>query len=45
MPPWQSKSKHFTKDFEAFSLALMREMPVQRAVDFLGETDTRLGRM
>ena len=44
-PPWQSKSKHFTKDFEAFCLALLREMPVTRAVDILGETDTRLGRM
>ena len=31
--------------FEAFSLTLMREMPVKRAADILGEGDTRLWRM
>ena len=26
-PPWEGQNKHFTKDFEAFALTLMREMP------------------
>jgi transposase len=43
--PWQGKGKHFTKDFEAFALTLMREMPVRRAGEILGEGDTRLWRM
>lgn len=43
--PWEGKGKHFTKDFEAFGLTLMREMPVRRAGEILGETDTRLWRM
>ena len=44
-PPWEGKSKHFTRDFEAFALTLMREMPVKRAGEILGETDQRLWRM
>lgn len=44
-PPWEGKSKHFTRDFEAFALALMREMPVKKAGEILGETDKRLWRM
>jgi len=43
--PWEGKGKHFTRDFEAFALTLMREMPVRRAGEILGETDTRLWRM
>lgn len=43
--PWEGKGKHFTKDFEAFALTLMREMPVRRAGEILGEGDTRLWRM
>jgi transposase len=43
--PWEGKGKHFTKDFEAFALTLMREMPVKRAGQILGEHDTRLWRM
>ena len=43
--PWEGKGKHFTRDFEAFSLTLMREMPVKRAGGILGETGTRLWRM
>ena len=44
-PPWEGKNKHFTKEFEAFALALMREMPVSRAGEILGwsspeKTDT-----
>jgi transposase len=44
-PPWEGRSKHFTQDFEAFALTLMREMPVKRAGEILGETDQRLWRM
>jgi transposase len=43
--PWEGKGKHFTKDFEAFALTLMREMPIRRAGEILGEGDTRLWRM
>lgn len=43
--PWEGQSKHFTRDFEAFALTLMREMPMKRAGDILGEHDTRLWRM
>jgi transposase len=44
-PPWEGRSKHFSKEFEAFALTLMREMPVKKAGQILGETDQRLWRM
>lgn len=44
-PPWEGKNKHFTKEFEAFALALMREMPVNRAGEILGERDGRMWSM
>lgn len=44
-PPWEGLSTHFTKEFEAFALVLMREMPVSRVAELVGETDTRLWRM
>jgi transposase len=44
-PPWEGLSMHFTKEFEAFALLLMREMPVSKAAQMVGETDTRLWRM
>ena len=44
-PPWEGRSKHFTKEFEAFALTLMREMPVKKAGEIMGETDPRLWRM
>lgn len=43
--PWEGENKHFTRDFEAFALTLMREMPMKKAGDILGESDTRLWRM
>ncbi len=43
--PWEGESKHFTRDFEAFALTLMREMPMKKAGQILGEHDTRLWRM
>lgn len=44
-PPWEGQSKHFTEEFEAFALTLMKEMPVKKAGEILGETDQRLWRM
>jgi transposase len=44
-PPWEGLSTHFTKEFEAFALLLMREMPVSKVGEIMGETDTRLWRM
>ena len=44
-PPWEGLSSHFSKEFEAFALLLMREMPVSKVADIVGETDTRLWRM
>jgi transposase len=44
-PPWEGLSTHFTKGFEAFALLLMREMPMSKAAEVVGETDTRLWRM
>ncbi len=43
--PWEGEGKHFTRDFEAFALTLMREMPTKKAGDILGEGDTRLWRL
>lgn len=43
-PPWEGLSTHFTKEFEAFALVLMREMPVSKVAEMTGETDTRLWR-
>jgi transposase len=44
-PPWEGRSKYFTQEFEAFAVTLMREMPVKRAGQILGESDTRMWRM
>jgi transposase len=44
-PPWEGLSTHFTKEFEAFALLLMREMPMRKVAEVVGETDTRLWRM
>lgn len=43
--PWEGRGKHFTQEYEAFALLLMREMPVNRAGAILGESDTRLWRL
>jgi transposase len=43
--PWEGRSPHLTQEFEAFALTLIREMPVARAGEILGETDQRLWRM
>ena|SRR5437899_8091268 len=44
-PPWEGLSTHFTKEFEAFALLLMREMPMRKVAAVAGETDTRLWRI
>lgn len=44
-PPWEGLSSHFSKEFEAFALLLVREMPVAKAAEMMGETDMRLWRM
>jgi transposase len=44
-PPWEGLSPHFSKEFEAFALLLMREMPMSKVGEIVGETDTRLWRM
>jgi transposase len=43
--PWEGRSKHFTKEIKAFALILMREMPVKRAGQIFGESDSRIWRM
>lgn len=43
--PWEGRGGRFTQEFEAFALTLMREMPVRKAGEILGETDQRLWRM
>lgn len=44
-PPWEGLSMHFTKEFEAFALVLMREMPMVTVAEVMGVTDMRLWRM
>jgi transposase len=44
-PPWEGLSSHFTKEFEAFALVLMREMPMSKVSEVMGEADTRLWRL
>jgi transposase len=43
-PPWEGRSRGLTQEFEAFALTLMREMPVSKAGEILGETDQKLWR-
>lgn len=42
--PWEGRSRGLTQEFEAFALTLMREMPVKKASEILGETDQKLWR-
>jgi transposase len=44
-PPWEGLSVHFSKEFEAYALLLLREMPVAKVAEMTGESDTRLWRM
>jgi hypothetical protein len=38
-------STHFTTEFTAFALLLMRELPMRKVAALVGETDARLRRM
>jgi transposase len=42
--PWEGRSRGVTQEFEAFALTLMREMPVKKGGEILGETDQKLWR-
>jgi transposase len=42
--PWEGRSRGLTQEFEGFALTLMREMPVKKAGEILGETDQKLWR-
>lgn len=44
-PPWEGLSMHFTREFEAFALLLMREMPMAKVAAVVQESDMRLWRM
>jgi transposase len=44
-PPWEGLSTHFSREFEAYALLLMREMPMARVAALTGEQDTRLWRI
>src|SRR6266850_257788 len=44
-PPWEGLSMHFTKEFEAYALLLMREMPMAKVAEVTRQSDTRLWRM
>ena len=44
-PPWEGLRKHFTKEFEAFALLGMREMPMSTVAELVRATDTRLWRL
>ena len=45
VPPWGRKQSGFTLLFEAFVMALAREMPVSRIGELVGEYDGRLWRI
>jgi len=43
--PWEGRSRGLTQEFEGFALTLIREMPVSKAGEILGETDHKLWRL
>lgn len=43
--PWEGLTKHFTLEFEAMVMLLMKNMPVNTVADFVNEHDTRLWRI
>jgi hypothetical protein len=44
-PPQEGHSKHLTKNFGAFAVTLMREMPMKGAGQILVESDKRMWRV
>jgi len=45
IPPWGRPKSGFTMLFEAFVMALAKEMPIVRIAELVGEQDTRLWRV
>ena len=45
IPPWGRKQSGFTLLFEAFVMALAKEMPIARIGELVGEQDTRIWRI
>jgi len=45
LPPWGRKQSGFTMLFEAFIMALAKEMPISRIAEIVGEQDTRIWRI
>jgi transposase len=45
IPPWGRKQSGFTMLFEAFVMALAKEMPISRIGELVGEHDTRIWRI
>ncbi|MFR6644575.1 MAG: transposase family protein [Acutalibacteraceae bacterium] len=45
MPPWSRPRSGFTVLFEAFILTLVKEMPVSKIAELMGEHDTRIWRI
>ena len=45
IPPWGRKQSGFTVLFEAFVMALAKEMPMSRIGELVGEQDTRVWRI
>ena len=45
IPPWGREQSGFTMLFEAFVMALAKEMPVSRIGELVGEHDTRIWRI
>lgn len=45
MPPWSRPRSGFTVLFEAFILTLVKEMPVSKIAELVGEHDTRIWRI
>jgi len=45
IPPWGRERSGFTMMFEAFVMALAKEMPISKIGELVGETDTRIWRI
>ena len=45
VPPWSREQSGFTMLFEAFVMALAKEMPISRIGELVGEHDTRIWRI
>lgn len=45
IPPWARKQSGFTLLFEAFVIALAKEMPISQIGELVGEQDTRIWRI